>query len=179
MTALMNYLCLCILSTFLFVNIGKIERKSYKNHTADYVADCNEQQRFTTRKICKILTLLCRNTVKLLSFCNIFGVHCRHNTCRNIEHICNAVFKSADYKCANREKYTENLTYCICCTCCHNDCKAHENVAKYAADNCRCRIYCCFSKCNLDCKSTESAVLIIELPRKKYQQINNHCTDKI
>lgn len=110
----MNYLCLCILSTFLFANIGKIERKSYKNHTADYVADCNEQQRFTARKICKILTLLCRNIVKLLSFCNIFGIHCRHNTYRNIEHICNAVFKSTDYKCANREKYTENLTYCIC-----------------------------------------------------------------
>lgn len=122
----MNYLCLCILSTFHFANIGKIERKSHKDHTADYVADCNEQQRFTTRKICKILTLLCRNTVKLLSFCNIFGIHCRHNTCRNIEHICNAVFKSADYKCANREKYTENLTDCICCACCHNDCKAQR-----------------------------------------------------
>ena len=154
----MNYLCLCILSTFLFANIGKIERKSYKNHTADYVADCNEQQRFTTRKICKALTLLCRNAVKLLSFCNIFGIHCRHNTCRNIEHICNAVFKSADYECTNREKYTENLTYCICCACCHNDCKAYENVTKYAADNCRCRIDCCFCKCNLDCKSTESAL---------------------
>lgn len=105
----MNYLCLCILSTFLFANIGKIERKSHKDHTADYVADCNEQQRFTARKICKILTLLCRNTVKLLSFCNIFGIHCRHNTCRNIEHICNAVFKSADYECTNRKKYAKIL----------------------------------------------------------------------